>query len=161
VSPAANDLSHVAVVCNSGFVVFTHDGGATWGQNGLIQTVPGWQGFNATVAWADNNTLYVGSESPISGGRVAKSTNGGASFVRADTGLPDVPVNRILVSPTNPNTLYAATFLGVYRSVNGGSNWSRFGAALPFVEVRDLYMPPDGSFLRVASYGRGTWEINP
>jgi hypothetical protein len=70
-------------------------------------------------------------------------------------------VNRILVSPTEKNTVYAATFLGVYRSTDGGAHWSRFGAGLPFVEVRDLYMPPDDSFLRIASYGRGNWEIHP
>jgi len=57
--------------------------------------------------------------------------------------------------------VFAATFVGVYRSTNGGASWSRFGAGLPFVEVRDLYMPPDGSFLRIASYGRGNWEIHP
>jgi photosystem II stability/assembly factor-like uncharacterized protein len=169
VSPTATGLNHVAVVCNGGFLVFTHDGGATWNQIGLIPPVPnpsglgvsGWQGFNATVEWADNNALYVGSESPIPAARVAKSTDGGLHFTRSDSGLPDVPVNRILVSPTDKNTLYAATFLGVYRSTNGGASWSRFGAGLPFVEVRDLYMPPDGSFLRIASYGRGNWEIHP
>jgi len=25
--------------------------------------------------------------------------------------------------------------------------------------VDDLYLPPDGSFLRIATYGRGVWEI--
>jgi photosystem II stability/assembly factor-like uncharacterized protein len=169
VSPTPTGLNHVAVVCNGGFLVFTHDGGTTWNQTGLIPPVPNpsglgvpeWAGFNATVEWADNNTLYVGSESPIPSSRVAKSTDGGLHFVRSDSGLPDVPVNRILVSPTDKNTVYAATFLGVYRSTDGGAHWSRFGAGLPFVEVRDLYMPPDGSFLRIASYGRGNWEIHP
>jgi photosystem II stability/assembly factor-like uncharacterized protein len=161
VSPTATGLKNAAVVCNAGFVVFTHDGGATWGQTGLIETVAGWQGFNSTAEWANDSTLYIGSESPISGGRVAKSTDGGATFVRADAGIPDVPVNRVLVSPTDPNTVYAATFLGVYRSTNGGTSWSRFGAGLPLVEVRDMYLPPDGSFLRIATYGRGTWEIQP
>jgi hypothetical protein len=27
------------------------------------------------------------------------------------------------------------------------------------VAVRDIYMPPDGSFVRVATYGRGFWEL--
>jgi len=27
------------------------------------------------------------------------------------------------------------------------------------VNVSDLYMPTDGSYLRVATYGRGVWEI--
>lgn len=160
-SPTPDGLSNVGVVCNSGWVVVTHDGGATWHQTRLIGTVPNWQGFNSNVEWADDATLYVASESPIPAGRIAKSTDGGRSFTRADAGIPDVPVNRVLVSPVDPNTLYAATFLGVYRSVNGGASWTRFGAGLPFVEVRDLYMPPDGSFLRVSSFGRGVWEIQP
>lgn len=161
VSPVADGLNHVAVVCNSGWVVVTHDGGNTWHQTRLIGTVSDWQGFNSNAEWGDDSTLYVASESPIPGGRIAKSIDGGLTFARADSGIPDVPVNRVLVSPTDPNTLYAATFLGVYRSVNGGASWSRFGAGLPFVEVRDLYMPPDGSFLRVSSFGRGVWEIHP
>jgi hypothetical protein len=127
----------------------------------LIGTVPNWQGFNSNAEWADNSTLYLASESPIPAARIAKSTDGGLTFTRADLDIPDVPVNRVLVSPVNPNTLYAATFLGVYRSLDAGASWTRFGAGLPFVEVRDLYMTPDGSFLRVASFGRGVWEIQP
>jgi photosystem II stability/assembly factor-like uncharacterized protein len=161
VSPTADGLMHVAVVCNRGWLVVTHDAGATWHQTPIFAQIAGWAGFNATVEWADDRTLFVGSESPFSQPRVAKSTDGGLTFTQSDIGLPDVPINRILVSPTNPNTVYAATFLGVYRSTDGGANWSRFGAGLPFVEVRDLYMPPDGSFLRIATYGRSVWETQP
>jgi len=161
VSPAADGLAHVAVVCNGGFVVVTHNGGTSWTQTGLIGSVAGWAGFNSNVEWADNNTLYVASESPSPAARVAKSTNGGASFVRSDTGLPNVPVARLLVSPLDKNTIYAATFLGVYRSTDAGATWSRFGAGLPMVEVDDLYLAPDGSFLRIATFGRGVWEIHP
>jgi hypothetical protein len=27
--------------------------------------------------------------------------------------------------------------------------------------VDDIYMAPDASFLRIASFGRGVWEIHP
>ncbi|HEX7288689.1 MAG TPA: hypothetical protein VF532_21065 [Candidatus Angelobacter sp.] len=161
VSPTADGQNHVAVACNGGFVVVTHNGGATWTQAALIGTVPGWQGFNATAEWADNTTLYIGSESPVSGSRVAKSTDGGLTFVNSSTGLPDVPVSRLVVSPLDKNTVFAATFLGVYRTTDGGAHWSRFGAGLPFVEVDDIYLAPDSSFLRIASFGRGVWEIHP
>lgn len=154
-------LAHVAVVCNGGFVVITHNGGVSWTQTGLIGTVPSWAGFNSNAEWADNDTLYIASESPGSSSRVAKSTNGGLSFVRSDTGLPNVPISRLLVSPLDKNTVYAGTFLGVYRSTDGGAHWARFGAALPFVEVDDIYISPDGSFLRAATFGRGVWEIHP
>jgi photosystem II stability/assembly factor-like uncharacterized protein len=158
VSPSADGLNNVAVVTNGGWVVVTHDGGATWHQTPLIGTVPNWQGFNANVEWADDNTLYVASESPFAGARVAKSVDGGLTFNDSSVGLPDLPINRVLVSQVNPNTLYAATFLGVYRSTDAGATWSRFGAGLPQVEVHDMYMPPNGSFLRIATYGRGVWE---
>jgi hypothetical protein len=56
--------------------------------------------------------------------------------------------------------LYAATYLGVYRSTNAGGTWQKYGNGLPSVVAADIYMPPDGSFLRVATFGRGVWEIN-
>jgi hypothetical protein len=162
IAPGADGQNHVAVVCNGGFVVVTHDGGATWTQAALIGTVPTWQGFNSNAEWADNATLYIASESPnVGSGRVAKSTDGGLTFSNVSTGLPDVPVSRLVVSPVDKNTVYAATFLGVYRTTNGGASWSRFGGGLPFVEVDDIYIAPDASFLRIASFGRGVWEIHP
>lgn len=161
VSPTPDGQNHIAVVCNGGFVVVTHNGGATWTQAALIGTVPGWQGFNSNAEWADNTTLYIASESPISASRISKSTDGGLTFVNASTSLPDVPVSRLAVSPVDKNTVFAATFLGVYRTTDGGAHWSRFGAGLPFVEVDDIYIAPDASFLRVASFGRGVWEIHP
>ena len=33
-----------------------------------------------------------------------------------------------------------------------------YGQGLPIVTVSDLYMPTDGSYLRVSTYGRGVWE---
>jgi hypothetical protein len=162
VSPSPNGgLDRVAVVCNGGFVEVTHNGGKLWHEASLIDTVPNWQGFNANAEWADNHTLYIASESPFSGARVAKSSDGGLTFSDSSTGLPDLPVNRVLATPGNPSVLYAGTFLGVYRSTDAGATWSRFGNGLPQVEVHDLYMPPDGSFLRIATYGRGVWEIKP
>ncbi|BAC89565.1 nucleotidyl transferase AbiEii/AbiGii toxin family protein [Gloeobacter violaceus] len=41
----------------------------------------------------------------------------------------------------------------------GGAHWQLFGAGLPAVQVSDLYLPADGSFLRVSTYGRGIWQV--
>ncbi len=77
-------------------------------------------------------------------------------------GLPDLPVTRVYVDPRDPsrNTVYAATHVGVYRTVNGGASWEPFSNGLPTVRVNDIYMPPDGSFMRIATYGRGIWELS-
>ena len=57
------------------------------------------------------------------------------------------------------NTLFAANWIGVYRTTNGGANWSRVGSGLPLAMVSDLYFEPHGKFLRISSYGRGLWEL--
>src|SRR5262249_62359911 len=49
VRPTATGLNHVAVVCNGGFLGFTHNGGNTWDQTGPICTGLGWAGFQFTV----------------------------------------------------------------------------------------------------------------
>ena len=157
-----DDLQHFGVLGNGGNAWFTADNGATFQNRNLISLVTGWPGFNATLAYADNNTMYVGNEAPIGTAlRVVKSTNGGQTWTAASSGLPPVPVAKLLVSSrdTSGRTIYAATWIGVYETTDGGASWHLYGKGLPIVTVSDLYMPPDGSYLRVSTYGRGVWEI--
>lgn len=161
-----DDIDHFGVLGNGGNAWFTADGAATWSNKLLTALVPGWPGFNATLAYADNQTMYVGNEAPVgTPQRVIKSTDGGNTWAGADgTGtnvLPPVPISKLLVSTrdTTGKTVYAATWIGVYETTDGGANWHLFGSGLPTVNVSDLYMPPDGSYLRVSTYGRGVWEI--
>jgi len=160
VSVSPIDLNHVAAVAPGGFVLITTDGGQHWAQRD--NKVAGYPGFNSNIAWANNKVLYVASENPTGQAvYVVKSTDGGLSWSAAGNGLPGVPIDKLLAAPNDAsgNTVYAATWLGVYRTVDGGQNWSQYGAGLPTVEVSDLYMPRDGSFLRASTYGRGVWDI--
>ncbi len=103
----------------------------------------------------------MGNEAPIGTPvRVIKSLDGGATWSVASAGLPPVPTTKLVVSPRDPsgNTVYAGTWLGVYETTDGGASWHLYGNGLPMVVVSDLYMPTDGSYLRVATYGRGVWE---
>jgi hypothetical protein len=53
------------------------------------------------------------------------------------TGLPDTPVQRIIVDGT---TIYAATWVGVYRATDDCATFACFGTNLPNVQVKDLYL---------------------
>ena len=162
IGTSPDDLNHFGVLGNGGNAWFTADGGATWANKVLTTLAPGWPGFNSTLAYADNQTMYVGNEAAVGGSaqRVIKSTDGGNTWANASSGLPDVPTTKLLVSTRDPSgkTVYAATWIGVYETTDGGASWHLFGSGLPIVNVSDLYMPPDGSYLRISTYGRGVWE---
>ena len=155
------DLDHFGVLANGGWFYSTVDGGATWTSRNLTTIAAGWPGFNATLAYASNTKLYVGNEAPIgTTSRALKSLDGGATWTAISNGLPPVPISKLIVSPRDPlgNTVYAGTWLGVYETTDGGASWHLYGSGLPIVVVSDLYMPTDGSYLRVSTYGRGVWE---
>jgi photosystem II stability/assembly factor-like uncharacterized protein len=156
------DLNHFGVLANGGNLWFTTDGGGSFVNRVLTTLAAPWPGFNSTLAYASNTTMYVGNEAPIGTAmRVIKSTDGGTTWNNASAGLPAVPVTELLVSTRDSNTVYAATWIGVYESTNGGTSWHPFGQGLPVVNVSALYMPADGSFLRASTFGRGVWEVRP
>ncbi len=165
VSPSS--LQHVAAAGSGGYVLLTANGGGSWtsvflGSTGTDGQNIGWTGFNSNIAWANNSLLYICSETVTAGAaHVAKSTNGGSTWARADALLPDVPVTKLVVDPGDAtgNTVYAATWLGVYRTTNGGTSWSVFGTGLPQGRATDIWIAPDSSSIRVSTWGRGVWEI--
>jgi photosystem II stability/assembly factor-like uncharacterized protein len=154
------DLSHFGVLGNGGFLWHTNDGGASFQTRLLTVAAAPWPGFNATLAYASNTTMYVGNEAPIGTAmRVIKSSDGGTTWTNASAGLPAVPMTKLLVSTRDPNTVYAGTWIGVYETTDGGASWHLYGQGLPVVTVSDLYMPTDGSYLRVSTFGRGVWDV--
>ena len=70
-----------------------------------------------------------------------KSTNAAASWSNDNYGLP-APVTQLVVHPTQPQTLYAGTGLGVFRSTNGGKNWSPINDGLTAHFVMGLVIDP-------------------
>ena len=103
---------------------------------------------------------------PDEAGHLWRTTDGGAtwrSIVGADPAhrLPNVPVYVVKYDPVTASTIYAGTDIGVYITTDSGATWSRMGDGLPMVPVRDMYVARNQDFIRVATYGRGLWEIYP
>lgn len=77
------------------------------------------------------NTIYIATgdianDACFSVG-VLKSTDGGQTW--NSTGLSwttsqGVEIARLLMSPLDSNTLYAATWIGIFKTINGGNTWS-------------------------------------
>jgi hypothetical protein len=107
-----------------------------------------------------------GNVPPDDKGRLWRTIDGGAtwtSIVGADPAhrLPNVPVFVVKYDPVTPTTLYAGTQLGIYFTTDDGVTWNRMGDNFPIVPVRDIYVAKNQDFIRVATYGRGMWEIYP
>ncbi len=74
------------------------------------------------------------------------------------TGLPNIPINALVIDPVLPNTLYVASDVAVHRSTTGGTTWTMFSHGLPNCAVFDLRLHNPTRLLRAATHGRGLWE---
>jgi len=97
-------------------------------------------------------------------GHIYKSRDFGNTWVRADGGIPDVPVLRVLVEKldTTGQTLYAGTDIGVFQSTDGGGSWIPFNqGVIPNVPVFDLEENNLGVVF-AGTHGRGAFKLgNP
>jgi hypothetical protein len=111
----------------------------------------------------NQNTAYVtlsGFYGVDNGQHIYKTTNLNATtptWTVAGVGIPDVPVNGFVVDKTT-GFLYAGTDIGVYMSTNGGASWTAYSIGLPRVAVFDMAITSN-RVLRIATHGRGMWEI--
>lgn len=137
--PDDNDV--IWVGAPSGGLWKTGDGGQTWNIQNEETAVLGVSDIVVAPDYSVSQTLYIatgdrdgGSLWSLGGGQsndnnsigVLKSTDGGAtwqtslSFDVSDKKL----VTRILMHPTDDQTLYAATSDGVYKTTDGGGSWT-------------------------------------
>jgi hypothetical protein len=124
----------------------------------------------ATVAVVMDDPVgdYLGSPVPPAFGHLFITRDRGKTWQTLHgngTGfdLPNVPIEVVRHDPSDltGNTIYVGTWVGLYQTTDGGNTWYRYGYGLPAVEVDDLYIALNGSLLRVATFGRGIWEIYP
>jgi uncharacterized repeat protein (TIGR01451 family) len=96
---------------------------------------------------------------PLTPGHVFKTTNGGQTWTNVSGNLPDVPVNTLVLSPTDPNTLYAGTDVGPMVTVDAGATWSPMGSGFPIVAVTTLDLNPYTAQILASTHGRGAWVV--
>jgi photosystem II stability/assembly factor-like uncharacterized protein len=116
---------------------------------------------NTDVAYVALNTFGLAA-----GQHIWKTSNLSAvspTWTASGSGIPDVPVNAIVVNPGNSLHLYAGTDIGVFNSTDGGATWNPYSTGLPRVAVFDMALQnvAGNRRLRIATHGRGLWERVP
>jgi photosystem II stability/assembly factor-like uncharacterized protein len=111
-----------------------------------------------TVEIDPNNPLVVYAGSGA-GGAVSKSTDGGATWNPASTGLPGNAKTSLVVDPNDSSIVYVGTFgAGVYKSVNGGGDWfdSSDDNGMVVESVLSVALDPQNSTIVYASTTAGS-----
>jgi hypothetical protein len=89
-------------------------------------------------------------------------------LVQSPSGLPDVPVLKLLVDSTdssgtcggNPcsKSIFAGTDVGVFHSSDGGATWQAFSSGMPDVPVYDIAQNSTGVVF-AGTHGRGAYIL--
>lgn len=109
----------------------------------------------------DSANVVVLTYSGFGTGKVYKTTNAGSIWMNISGNLPDSPVNDLLIYHPNVPTgiYYAAMDIGVFYTENFGSNWIELADSLPNSAAMSLDYNLQANMIRVATHGRGVWEI--
>ena len=152
------------------------DAGATWvhSSNGLPPLQPGNPDsphrsvLALALARSQPSTLYAAVNRDFFDSRIYKSTDAGASWSEASTGIaPDADIRVVLVDPSDADVVYAGSTGsetnpgGVYRSIDGGATWTSYSIGLPSSAALALDLDVSGSVPRLyAGTRNGVYEID-
>jgi hypothetical protein len=107
-------------------------------------------------ARGDPSLIYA-AVSGFGSGHVWEGGIGKKSWLDISDGLPDLPVNALVVDPLAADTLWAATDVGVYFR-QGERRWTPLRAGMPPVAVQTLATAPGGA-IQAGTYGRSAFEL--
>lgn len=111
----------------------------------------------------EENTAYV----TFSGYRfndylphIFRTIDKGQNWEDISGNLPESPINDVIVDPTNNQTLYIATDVGVFVTENLGQDWEMLGYNLPNVPINDLRLHNGTRSLLAGTFGRSMYTYD-
>ncbi len=90
---------------------------------------------------------------------VFKTEDYGLSWTDISAGLPEAPVNDLIVWPDVVKRLIVATDVGVFYKNDGYDNWYLLADGLPMVPITDLALDWASGTIAAASFGRSMYSI--
>jgi uncharacterized protein (TIGR03437 family) len=114
------------------------DGGLNWSQS-----LEEFSSISSLVIDPGNPaTLYAGKPRNVPP-YVLKTTDGGASWAPADTGMTAGSVTALAVDSADPSTIYASSGTGVvFKTTDGGGSWNQLLRGLPLRPVSSIAIDP-------------------
>ncbi|MEP4780416.1 MAG: T9SS type A sorting domain-containing protein [Algibacter sp.] len=93
------------------------------------------------------------------GGKVYETVDAGLTWDNITGNLPNMTAFCASIDSSADNRIYIGMSQGVYYKDDNMTDWELFGSGLPNCAVRELEINYHANLLRVATYGRGIWEI--
>ena len=156
---AISKSNPLVMYATSGSSVFlSTDGGATF-----INRTSGLPNRTITSVniHPDDENIALITFSGFTTNKVYKTTDMGHSWFSIMGNLPDSPVNDVLIytdNPSNPNTYFVASDIGVFLTQNDGANWIELPNNLPNTVIIHLDYSRSNQMLRAGTHGRGVFE---
>jgi len=144
---------------DDGNVWNTLDGGENWTK--LSDNLPNrWVTAVATdpINPATAYAVFSGYRFGENIGHIYKTMDNGESWEDISGDLPDVPLNAVIINPTNTDQLFVASDIGVFETLDGGNSWVLLSNDFPNVPVTDLDYHEPTNTLVAATYGRGLYR---
>jgi photosystem II stability/assembly factor-like uncharacterized protein len=155
-SVAVTPVDHDRIIIGKGAgIAASSNGGLSW----IVTPVTTF--VNSVAISPVNVDLALAglARTPDGEAQLLRSSDGGATWHAAVTGLPPFAVQAVAWHPDDTSVAFAGTDVGLYRSTDAGVSWSAIGDGLPAVSIHALRIAEDGSRVVVATHGRGIWEM--
>lgn len=160
IASSYNNLDVIYTGSDDGNVNVTFDAGSTW--TNISVGLP--DQYITSIATVPNSDMeaYVtvsGFKSLDYTPHVFKTVDGGQTWNDISSNLPSIPVNDIIVYPSE-NILFVATDLYVWYSKNDGASWDIIGNGLPLTVIMDLKFHEPTKTLYAGTFGRAMHKID-
>ena len=160
IASSYNNLEVIYTGSDDGNVNVTFDGGSSW--TNISAGLPNQYITSIATVPSTDMTAYVtvsGFKSLDYTPHVFKTIDGGQTWNDISSNLPSIPVNDIIVYPSQ-NILFVATDLYVWYSKNDGVSWDILGNGLPLTVITDLKFHEPSKTLYAGTFGRAMHKFD-